>query len=65
MTCVFSVVPAFFGCILTILKHTGSCVSGVARGGQGGNQPLAETLPPSCLPNEITLCTEVCGELPF
>ena len=40
--------------------------SGVARGGQwGGRPPPAETLPTSCPPNEITLCTEVYGESPF
>ena len=39
--------------------------SGVARGRQGGNHPLAETLPPPCPPNEITFCTEVYGEPPF
>ena len=35
------------------------------RGGRGWLPPLAETLPPFCPPNEITLCTEVYGELPF
>ena len=32
--------------------------------GAGATTPLAETLPPLA-PNEITLCTEVYGELPF
>ena len=34
-------------------------------GGGRGWCPLAETLPPSCPPNEITFCTEVYGEPPF
>ena len=38
--------------------------SGIAGGGQRGNCPLAETLPPSP-PHEITLCTEVYGEPQF
>ena len=34
-------------------------------GGRGVTTPLAETLPPSCPPNEITFCTGVYGEPPF
>ena len=49
--------------ILIVTSHH-DVTSGVARWGQGGDHPLADTLPPSC-PHEITLCTEVYGELPF
>ena len=49
---------------ILIVTSQHDVTSGVARGSQGGDCPLAETLPPSC-PHEITLCTEVYGESPF
>ena len=35
------------------------------RGAGGATAPWQKLCPPSCPPNEITLCTEVYGELPF
>ena len=42
--------------------HISVELSGITR---GTTTSLAETLPPSRPPNEIILCTEVYGELPF